>query len=63
VAALTEELQILRQAYKKLRQSHTNDTPPDDDELRLKLEDASDPSSPRIDWDDSLDDIICFDMT
>lgn len=54
---------MLRQAYKKLRQSRSNGAPPEDDESQPKLENASDPNSPRIDWDDSLDDIICFDMT
>jgi hypothetical protein len=64
VAALTEELQMLRVAYKKLRQSRDPEIPPfndeSDDELEAKLEP---PISHVNDWDVALDDIICFDMT
>lgn len=53
---------MLRLAYKKLRQSRTIDT--EDDELRDEVEAKPDPAAPHIDdWDTSLDDIICFDMT
>jgi hypothetical protein len=57
---LTEELQMLRLAYKKLRQSRTTDSPPEDDELRDEVE-----ANPEllVSPVDAWDNIICFDMT
>jgi len=63
VAALTEELQTLRLAYKKLRQSRT-DLHPDEAQLDAELEAETDPLASLVDaWDESLDEIVCFDMT
>jgi hypothetical protein len=55
---------MLKLAYKKLRQSRTTDIPLEDDELRDEVEAKPEPSVSHIDdWDATLDDIICFDMT
>lgn len=64
MAALTEELQVLRVAYKKLRQSHDSEIRAfgheSDDQVEAKLE----PLASNInDWDVALDGVICFDMT
>lgn len=64
MAALTEELQMLRLAYKKLRQSRSTEAPCENDEVSDEVEGRLEPPAPPVDeWDASLDDIICFDMT
>jgi len=63
VAALTEELQTLRLAYKKLRQSRI-DLHPDEAQSDDELEAKTDSLASLVDaWDESLDEIVCFDMT
>ena len=57
---MTEDLQMLRLAYKKIRQSRTTGNPPEDDELR---DEAGANPEPLVSHVDDWDDIICFDMT
>lgn len=55
---------MLRLAYKKLRQSRSTEAPCENDEVSDEVEGRLEPPAPPVDeWDASLDDIICFDMT
>jgi len=64
VAVLTEELQMLRLAYKKLRQLRSSGDLDEDGDSRDEVDAKGGLLIPNVeDWDSSLDDIICFDMT